>query len=136
MKRKELQNYAVIMFIAFCFLAICSRSSFIYPCNNWDDSNSYFTMGKVMMNGGIIYRDIFDQKGPLLYFIYGIGYLISNTTFLGVFILEIIALAAVLSAEYKILKLYLGHRLSMMLIPACAFVITVSKSFYWGGCAE
>ena len=91
MKRKELQNYAVIMFIAFCFLAICSRSSFIYPCNNWDDSNSYFTMGKVMMNGGVIYRDAFDQKGPLLYFIYGLGYLMSNTTFVGVFVLEVVA---------------------------------------------
>ena len=53
MKRKELQNYAVIMFIAFCFLAICSRSSFIYPCNNWDDSNSYFTMGKEALTGDI-----------------------------------------------------------------------------------
>lgn len=136
MKKERVQSIGFAVLVSFCFLAVCSRSSFIYPFNNWDDANSYFSMGKVMMNGGVIYRDIFDQKGPLLYFIYGIGYLISNTTFLGVFILEIIALAAVLSAEYKILKLYLGHRLSMMLIPACAFVITVSKSFYWGGCAE
>lgn len=136
MKRKELQNYAVIMFIAFCFLAICSRSSFIYPCNNWDDSNSYFTMGKVMMNGGVIYRDAFDQKGPLLYFIYGLGYLMSNTTFFGVFVLEIVALAVTLLAEYKLLRLYVSHTISMLMLPIGAMAITASKSFYWGGSAE
>ena len=136
MKRKELQNYAAIMFIAFCFLAICSRSSFIYPFNNWDDSNSYFTMGKVMMNGGVIYRDAFDQKGPLLYFIYGLGYLMSNTSFIGVFLLEVLALTATLLAEYKLLRLYLSHKVSLLMLPIGALAITVSKSFYWGGSAE
>lgn len=136
MKKERMHSIVFSVLIAFCFLTICSRSSFIYPFNNWDDSNSYFSMGKVMMNGGIIYRDIFDQKGPLLYFIYGIAYLISNTTFLGVFILEIIAMTATLLAEYKILRLYLEHKLSLLLLPIGVMVITVSKSFYWGGCAE
>ena len=32
-------------------LFICSRSSWFYAFNNWDDANSYFSMGKAMMNG-------------------------------------------------------------------------------------
>lgn len=136
MKKERIQSIGFTIIVAFCFLAICSRSSFIYPFNNWDDSNSYFSMGKVMMNGGVIYRDIFDQKGPLLYFIYGLGYLISNTTFFGVFLLEIVSLAVTLLAEYKLLRLYLSHKISMALLPLGALMVTVSKSFYWGGSAE
>ena len=35
-----------------------------------------------MMNGAVPYRDLFDHKGPLLYLLYGIGYLIDSTGFL------------------------------------------------------
>ena len=90
----------------------------------------------LMMNGGVIYRDLFDQKGPLLYFIYGIAYLISHTTFKGVFLLEIISMTAFLTAVYRIFRLYLKKNVSLMLLPFVALSVTVSKSFYWGGCAE
>ena len=76
---------------AVLILLFTTRSSVLFVCNNWDDANSYFTMGKGMMNGMVIYRDLYDQKGPFLYLLYGLAYLISNKTFLGVFIFEIIA---------------------------------------------
>ena len=47
---------------ALAVMLFCTRSSFLFPMNNWDDANSYFTMGKSMMHGILIYRDIFDQK--------------------------------------------------------------------------
>ena len=136
MKKEKMQSIVFSLLVAFCFLTICSRSSFIYPFNNWDDSNSYFTMGKMMMNGGIIYRDLFDQKGPLLYFIYGLGYMLSHESFAGVFVLEILFFTAFLMAEYKISRLYVGHKIALGLLPFAAPVVLVSKSFYWGGCAE
>lgn len=136
MKKERIQTLCFTLGIAFCFLAICSRSSFLYPFNNWDDSNSYFSMGKLMMNGGVIYRDLFDQKGPLLYFIYGIGYLLSHNTFYGVFVLEILSFTLFLVAEYMIARLYLSHRIALCLLPLTALAVTVSKSFYWGGSAE
>lgn len=70
-------------FVAAAFLTVCSGSSFLYPCNNWDDANSYFSMGKSMMNGKVIYRDLYDQKGPYLYLLYGIAYLISPDSCIG-----------------------------------------------------
>lgn len=136
MIKERKQSILAALVISFCFLFICSRSSFLYVFNNWDDANSYFTMGKMMMNGGVIYRDLFDQKGPLLYFIYGIAYLISNTTFSGVFLMEIVSMTVFLLAVYRIFRLYLRHVVSLGLLPFVAFSITVSKSFYWGGCAE
>ena len=77
------------LFLSILFLLICTKSSPLYPFNDWVDSNAFFTMGKGMINGKVLYRDLFEQKGPLLYFIHGLSYLISNKTFLGVFIFEV-----------------------------------------------
>ena len=89
-KAQLIYKYIFFALAAFVFLGIASRSSFLYPFNNWDDANSYLTMGKSLFNGKVLYRDVFDQKGLYLYFLYGLAYLISHTTFAGVFILEIL----------------------------------------------
>ena len=104
--------------------------------NNWDDVNSYFSMGKAIFNGRIPYRDIFDQKGMYLYFLYGLAYLISNTTFIGVFILEILIGFADILGFYKILSLYLKDSTAAILAPLPFAFIVSSRSFWWGGSAE
>jgi hypothetical protein len=104
--------------------------------NNWDDVNSYFTMGKGMMNGLVIYRDLYEQKGPYLYFLYGLAYLISHRTFAGVFIFEVIAAAGFLGIAYKSMRLFCTRRSAMILISLLGACVYVSRSFYWGGAAE
>lgn len=122
--------------VAFLLLLICSRSSFLYPCNDWNDANSYFTMGKGLMNGQIIYRDLYDQKGPYLYLLYGVSYLLSNTTFYGVFFFEILAIGVFLFSCYKIMTIFCSPRVSAALVPILGAGVLASKSFYWGGAAE
>ncbi len=136
MKAKSVFSVAFCFLTAFLLLMICSRSSFLYPCNDWNDANSYFTMGKAMMNGQVIYRDLYDQKGPYLYLLYGVAYLLSNTSFAGVFVFEILAIGLFLVSGYKILRLYCSENISLFLIPVLAAVTLSSKSFYWGGAAE
>jgi ABC-type microcin C transport system permease subunit YejB len=90
------KNKHILLIILFCFVTsfllilINSKSSPLYPFNDWVDANAFFTMGKGLFNGKILYQDLFEQKGPLLYLIYGFGYLFSNTTFLGIFLIEVI----------------------------------------------
>ena len=136
MKKKELPALGWCFLIAFLLLMICSRSSFLYPCNDWNDANSYFTMGKGLMNGQIIYRDLYDQKGPYLYLLYGLSYLLSNTTFYGVFFFEILAVGVFLFSCYKIMNIFCSERVSAALLPVLGAVLLASKSFYWGGAAE
>ena len=93
-------------------------------------------MGKGMMNGLVIYRDLFDQKGPYLYLLYGLAYLISNKTFLGVYLFEILAAAGFLGFSYKIIRLYVSEFFGLLSIPFLGAVVYSSKSFYWGGAAE
>ena len=137
LKKKDrgiLLLYCLVLAVA--FLTICSRSSFLYPHNNWDDANSYFSMGKFMMNGGIIYRDLYDQKGPYLYLLYGLAYLISNDTFFGVFLMEIVSITAFLFAGYRIMRLFCSKNHACILLPVLVMGTLSSLSFYWGGAAE
>ena len=71
-------------------LAVCSKSSPLYPLNDWMDANIFYTAGKAMMNGQVLYRDVFDHKGPLLYLVYGVGWLLHRTGFWGVWGLSLI----------------------------------------------
>lgn len=121
---------------AFLFLTICSKNSFLYPFNNWDDPNSFFTMGKGMANGCIIYKDLFEQKGPLLYTMHAIAYLLSNRTFLGIFLFEIISFTVFLYFTAKIMSLYVRKVHALWGIPLISFVILSSYVFIAGDSAE
>lgn len=136
------KNKDKILTINFCFfvslviLLITSKCSPFYPLNDWVDANAFFTTGKAMFNGVIPYRDLFEQKGLLLYFIYGIGYLISNTSFLGVFILEVIFWTISLYYVYKTILLFLSKKSAFIIIPIYTACICISRAFVHGGGAE
>ena len=135
-KKKALfQNIFFILAAALC-LMLASRSSFLYPLNNWDDANSYFSVGKGLFNGKMPYRDIFDQKGMYLYFFYGLCYLVSHTTFAGVFLMEVILGAFDIAGMYRIIRLYIDRGIALALAPVSFAVIVCSRSFWWGGAAE
>ena len=129
--------FVYYLLVSFTLMLLITRSSPLYPYNNWDDANSYFSMGKSMFHGIVIYRDIFDQKGPYLYFLYGLCSLISRRSFAGVFLMEVLWGAADLLGFHGILRLYSVRRqTAMLLLPICMAVTFASKSFYWGGSAE
>ncbi|MBP3784333.1 MAG: hypothetical protein J6I68_13900 [Butyrivibrio sp.] len=133
---KEHIEVFISVICAFLILLFTTRSSFLYMCNNWDDVNSYFSMGKGMMNGMVIYRDLYDQKGPYLYLLYGIAYLISHRTFLGVFIFEVIAAAIFLLYGFKTIAARSNKAIAGVLLPILAAGVYSSWSFYKGGAAE
>ncbi|MFI3213690.1 MAG: glycosyltransferase family 39 protein [Eubacteriales bacterium] len=135
-KREAIITICWCFLIACIIITICSRSSFLYPMNNWDDANSYLSMAKALQNGNVLYRDAYDQKGPYLYLLYMFANMISSDSFFGVYIVELIACTFSLVGMYAILRLYLSKKMSMACIPVMASVIYSSVSFYWGGSAE
>ena len=130
------QEFLFFIVAAGVILLFASRSSLLYPCNDWNDANSYFSVGKALFNGKVPYRDVFDQKGMYLYFFYGLAYLLSHTTFKGVFILEWILATADLLGISRILQLYVKRGTALAFSPLALAVSFVSQSFYWGGSAE
>lgn len=134
--KKSFWVILVSVLTSFSIIAICSKSSFLYPLNEWVDANCFFTVGKSMTNGMVVYHDIFEQKGLLLYVIHAFAYLISNDSFFGVFVFEVISAAAVMIFAFKILFLYDCNKSAFIFAPLFSAVIYSSHAFCQGDSAE
>ena len=75
-KRRILQALFALA-VSFGMLLICSKNSFLYPLNDWVDVNCFFTVGRGIRHGLVPYLDLYDHKGPLLYYVYALASLIS-----------------------------------------------------------
>lgn len=71
--------------LATLLLFIISPDSYTHDLYARYDSAWFFMCGKAWMEGLTPYVDFADSKGPLLWLIYGIGYLISPYNYIGVF---------------------------------------------------
>ena len=124
------------LFVAAVLLFVGTASSPLFPYNVWDDANCFFTVGKSIFSGKVLYRDIFEQKGLYLYVIYGLGGMISKTSFLGPFLLEVTAIAVFLYYMGKIMRYYTGSGSVAVALPLILTLLLTSACFEKGGSAE
>lgn len=132
---KDRRALAVSFITALVVVGICSKSSPIYPFNDWGDANCFVTVGKSMLHGLVPYRDLYEQKGPLLYMLHALGALFSETSFIGIFLIEVLAGTGFLLLCHKTLKLY-DPGSSLLWLPVIAAVVCGARSFYQGDSAE
>lgn len=124
-----------IILTGFLTILICSKSSPLYPTNDWVDANCYMTVGRAMTEGKMPYRDLFEHKGPLLYIIHAVGAMISDSSFFGIFIFETAACICFLQSSYRLLQRITGNH-SLWAIPFLAMVVYSSQAFCHGDSAE
>ena len=122
--------------LVFLFVTVCSTCSFIYPMHEWCDSNVYFTIGKALLDGKVLYRDIFDHKGLYIYWIHSFAYLIAHRSFIGIYLLELVLAFIFAYAEYRILLLYIEKKYALISLPVIMFVSYASYAFVYGDSAE
>ena len=140
MKRnKENIRFAVdaaIAFVtAFAVIMICSKSSPLYPLNDWVDANTYHTVGRGILHGKVPYRDLYEQKGPLLYLLHAAAAAVAESSFLGVFIIEVIAAGAFFLTAARLLRRSAGNA-AVCLVPLMGAAVYSSDSFCHGDSAE
>ena len=134
--KQKAQRAAWLAGIAAIALVLCSKASPLYVLNDWMDANIFFTMGKSMFGGRVLYRDAFDHKGPVLYLLYGLGTLLDHTGFTGVLVLEIIAFALFLHFGLRMAELLADRPLHPAWAAVPAAAIAASRAFSHGGSAE
>ena len=118
-------------------LLICSKNSPLYPMNDWVDVNCFFTVGRGMRHGLTPYLDLYEQKGPLLYAVFALAAWISETSFLGVFLIEAACFAAFLYFSGRTAEVLSGNPLAYGLAAAGLGIGTpLSPAFSHGGSAE
>ena len=128
--------YSALGIAAFAFLAIFSYfTSPFTTCDNGADAAFFRLVGQGMTQGYLPYRDFFDMKGPLLFFVEYIGQLLSYGR-LGIFILQWFNLFGSIIIICNILKLY---HISNRLLQVCLLIplaYIISFTFEGGNLTE
>ena len=125
------------MILSVLFIGLASKSSPLYPMNDWVDVNCFFTVGRGIWDGLVPYRDLYEQKGPVLYFVYAIIALFSEDSFVGVYLLEVVTFGLFLYYSGKLAGLYTGSdRVVYFLIAVLGAAVVTSWSFTHGGSVE
>lgn len=135
--RENIFRYVFFLTLSMILLLFCSESSPVYAINPWDDANIYYAIGRGVSQGLIPYRDMFDHKGPTVFFLYTIGYLLSPNKFYGIYILECISFSWVLFFAYKIYNMFFRKNVAMILtVVSTIFLLNQSFIVYGGSCEE
>jgi len=82
------------------------------------------------------YRDLVDQKGPLIFLIYAAAALITEGSFFGAFLLECLSMTAFTLIAWRLVSLYGEGRLTLAAIPLTALITVCCTAFTQGGSAE
>ena len=132
--RAELIFIIIAATVTITFASTCSP---LYPFNPWDDANCFFTLGRGITHGKVPYRDLYEQKGPLLYFIYALAALISEKAFTGAWIFECIMASVFAIFSWKTVKLFVTPpKYSIAMIPFLLSITYTLEMFNFGGNAE
>ena len=127
--------------LVWCFLAaalillFCTKSSFLYPFNDWEDDNIIFTVGRGLFQGKVPFRDLYDLKGPFAYLLFGIAGLISTRSFIGLYVVEVICFTGFLFYSWKTISLF-EKKNAIWTMPVIAMLIASSMAFTHGGSVE
>lgn len=99
----------LVLLLIFVVLSqmVFNIDSYLYANNGHYDSAIFFFCGKSLMNGYVPYVDYTDSKGLLLWIIYGIGFLIHNYSYIGVFWIACLFFWGTFWIGYKTARLYL-----------------------------
>lgn len=135
---KKNRNYLIICLVAATtILLICSKSSPLYPMNDWVDVQGSFTVGKGIIHGIVPYKDLYEQRGPVFYFLFALTALISEHSFIGVFLIEIASSSAFLYISMKLIALYLGNSTYLYALPPIfILLICTSRAYSHGSSVE
>ena len=134
-KNTKISEVSYIFFLAVVSITLLAKSSPFYPFNDWVDPNTMFSVGKGMLKGMVPYRDLYEQKGPLLLALHALEALISFDTLKGIWIIEIAACFFTLLCLYNILHPWLEKK-TLIALPLLTAVMYISRAFVAGDSAE
>lgn len=105
--------------------------------NDWVDVHCFFTVGRGILHGLVPYRDLYEQKGPLIYFLFALAGQISESSFLGVYLLEGLCFSWFVYLGGRIAETLSGWKHAYWPSAALlALLIPITPAFSHGASAE
>ncbi len=141
-KRRGISQESIVRYMFFLALSLtalyfCTESSPFYARNPWDDVSIYYSIGRGITQGYVPYRDMFDHKGPVVFFFYALAHLLVPDCFYGGYLLESFCLSWLLYFVYKAGRLYFYEGVAGGL-SVISMVVLLDGDFlgYGGSCEE
>lgn len=132
-RSKRWMFFFALLALSFFFLLFFSVStSFIYDYPHSVDSHVFQVIGKLWNDGYLPYVDLWDHKGPLIYFINKIGYAFTGNRY-GVFIIQMLFFFSTLVLLWNVFIKRMSFRRSL----SCIFLSLSFLAFCYGdNCVE
>lgn len=113
MKKKTME---IILFIYSVIIRLlCSYNAPFYGEESINSDNAIFYMiGRALLQGKVLYKDIFDHKPPYIYFLNSICAIFS-WHHIGLFVVDVIVTFIIMLFTYKISKLFTENKLTQLL---------------------
>lgn len=104
---REKEGFAYVFLVLYALILLLWYSFTTSPLYNriGSDSAIFKIMGIGILEGKVPYRDLFDHKGPVIFFINALGQLISPGR-AGLFLLQTVSLSCAFVLIYKISRLF------------------------------
>ena len=132
------EHWAAVLF-CLCLAGAAGTLLRLFPANTLPperDSSVFLYMGREMLKGKIPYRDLFDHKGPLLYWLQAFGQWLTPGSFTGVWILELLHMAAAILFLYKACRALTDNIAAVCAALLVSFCICGWRLYQGGNFAE
>lgn len=101
--------WAVYMLIAFVFILCFSVSVSPILGDMGLDSPVFMLLGKAILRGQRLYQDVFDHKGPVIFYLNALGMMLPGT--IGMYMIESVNLGVMLILLHEICRLFIKNKL-------------------------
>ena len=135
LKRNALNFLISLGTLVFCSLLLLPASP-LSKGNIWVDTNAMLEIGRGWSVGRIPYLDMFEQRGPILFFYNLIANLIDSKGYFGLFWIEITNFIAMFLITTQIFKKIFLKSITPFLSVLLPIFIMLSQSFETGGSPE
>lgn len=126
--RKRELFFVALSGILFILLA-SSWTSPLFPGSYGYDSSFFSLVGRGILEGKVPYRDFFDLKGPVFFFLEALGQLLCRDRF-GIVLLQFAAITVTVTMLYRISLFYITKKQAVCVLAVFYFVYTTCL---WGG---
>lgn len=131
---KEHRLLCAFFIFSSLIITICSSNSFLYHVSSCHDAGVYYTVAKGMLQGKVLYRDLFDHKGPFIYFIYAAYNLFFPCKLYGAYFMDLICYGVISAFSYKLFRIKFSNNISVCLTSVYFSILLIANDSF--GCVE
>ena len=115
--------YAILFFGALVVLLSSPLAPFAHKLVN-ADSGVYIYSAEQILDGKIMYKEIFDHKGPMFYLFLVVGLLIGGGNSTGIWVVELVALFVTLIFIFKSVRFYFNQFIALVTTLTCLILFS------------